>query len=297
MEQPESARDPTRNNTRSGPSRTAERVAAFRAAESMLPQDLRVCYDPYAIRFTDPDRVSELTEYTDTHFPGLRNYVVARARHFDDVITLAAKTGLQQLVILGAGYDTRAYRIEEFRGRVRVFELDHPDTQQIKKEKIGEIFGGLPEDVVYVPVDLETQDFGSLLRESGYSPEKKTLFVMEGVIMYLTPPAIDAILSFVVNNSGKNSAVLFDYPAESGDTDASSREMREDLGKHTASGGEPILFSMPKEGPGAFLRARGFSRLRITSGDEYRGLYFNRKKEGRELLTTSSFVYAVVGDR
>ena len=101
----------------------------------------------------------------------------------------------------------------------------------------------------------------------------------------------------MVNNSGKNSAVLFDYPEETGDTDSSSREMREDLGKHTARHGEPILFSMPKEGPGAFLRARGFSRLRIVPGNDYRRLYFNRKKEGRELLTTSSFVYAVVGDR
>jgi len=297
MEQPDRACDLPRNPSRSGPSRTAERVAAFRAAESMLPQDERVCYDPYAIRFTDPDRLLELTEYTDSHFPGLRNYIVARTRHFDDVITLAAKTGLLQLVILGAGYDTRAYRIGELRDRVRVFELDHPDTQQIKKEKVREIFGGLPGDVVYVPVDLETQGFGNLLLESGYSPEKKTLFVMEGVIMYLTPPAIDAILSFVVNNSGKNSAVLFDYPEKTGDTDSSSREMRADLGNHTARGGEPILFSMPREGPGAFLRARGFSRLRITSGEEYRGLYFNRKKEGRELLTTSSFMYAVVGDR
>jgi methyltransferase (TIGR00027 family) len=272
-------------------------VAAFRAAESMLPEDQRICYDPYAIRFTDPDRLDDLTEYTDNHFPGLRNYIVARARHFDDVVTLAAKTGLLQLVILGAGYDTRAYRIGELPGRVRVFELDHPDTQQIKKEKIREIFGGLPEDVVYVPVDLETQDFGSLLLESGYSPEKKTLFVMEGLIMYITLPAIDAILSFVVNNSGKNSAVLFDYPEKTGDTDSSSREIRTDLGNHTARHGEPILFSMPKEGPAAFLRARGFSRIRIVPGDDYRRLYFNRNKEGRELLTTSSFVYAVAGDR
>ncbi|ABS56062.1 putative methyltransferase [Methanoregula boonei 6A8] len=297
MEQAERARDLPGNHTRSGPSLTAERVAAFRAAESALQEDQRVCYDPYAIRFTDPDHLDELTEYTDNHFPGLRNYIAARARHFDDVITLAAKTGLEQLVILGAGYDTRAYRIAEFKGRVRVFELDHPDTQEVKKEKIEELFRGLPKDVVYVPVDLETQDWGRRLLEAGYSPEKKTLFVMEGLIMYLTPTAIDAILSFVVNNSGKNSAVLFDYPAETGDTDASSREMREDLGNHTARHGEPILFSMPKEGPGAFLRARGFSRLRITTGEEYRGLYFNRKKEGRELLTTSSFMYAVRGDR
>jgi methyltransferase (TIGR00027 family) len=297
MDQSDRACDPLNNHPRSGPSRTAERVAAFRAAESMLPEDQRVCCDPYAIRFTDPDRLLQLTEYTDDHFPGLRNYVVVRSRHFDDVITLAAKTGLLQLVILGAGYDTRAYRIKEFEGRVRVFELDHPDTLEIKKEKISEIFGGLPEDVVYVPVDLETQEWGRRLLEAGYSPEKKTLFVMEGVIMYLSPPAIDAILSFVVNNSGKNSAVLFDYPAETVDTDSSSREMREDLGRHTSRQGEPILFSMPKEGMVAFLRARGFSRLRVVTGDEYQARYFNRKKEGLELLTTSSFVYAVKEDR
>jgi methyltransferase (TIGR00027 family) len=263
----------------------------------MLPENQRVCYDPYAIQFTDPDRLDELTEYTDNHFPGLRNYVAARARHFDDVITLAAKTGLLQLVILGAGYDTRAYRIGELKDTVLVFELDHPDTQQVKKEKVEEIFGGLPEDVVYVPVDLEAQDVGSRLLESGYSPEKKTLFVMEGVIMYLSPPAIDAILSFVVNNSGRNSAVLFDYPEETGDTDFSSQKMKEELGNHTARHGEPILFSMPKEGPVAFLRARGFSRLRFVPGDDYRRLYFYRNNEGRELLTTSSFVYAVIGDR
>jgi len=243
MEQSETA--PKR--TRSGPSKTAERVAAFRAAESLLPEDLRVCYDPYAIEFTDPDHLDELTGYTDSHFPGLRNYVAARARHFDEVITLAAKTGLEQLVILGAGYDTRAYRIGEFKDRVRVFELDHPDTQRVKKEKIAEIFGRLPEDVVYVPVDLESPDFGRALLESGYSPEKKTLFVMEGVVLYLTPGAVDRILSFVVDNSGKHSAVLFDYPAETGDADSPTTDIREELGKRTARDGEPVRFTMPKE--------------------------------------------------
>ena len=297
MEAPERACDPQKNPARSGPSRSAERVAAFRAAESMLPEDQRVCYDPYAIRFTDPDRLDKLTEYVDLHFPGLRNYIAARARHFDDVITLAAKTGLQQLVILGAGYDTRAYRIDEIRGRVQVFELDHPDTQQVKKEKIAEIFRELPRDVVYVPVDFETQDFGRRLLESGYSPEKKTLFVMEGLIMYLTPETVDAVLSFIVHNSGRNSAVLFDYPAGSGNTGSPSGKTKEDLMSHAARGGEPFRFFMPKEGPGEFLRARGFSRLRITTGEEYRGLYFNRAKEGRELRTVSAFVYAVKGDR
>lgn len=290
-------RDPPAAPARSGPSRSAERVAAFRAAESMLPEDQRVCYDPYAIRFTDPDRLERQTEYVDTHFPGLRNYIAARARHFDDVITLAAKTGLTQLVILGAGYDTRAYRIPEFKDRVRVFELDHPDTQQVKKEKIAEIFGRLPPDVVYVPVDLEAQDFGARLQEAGYSPDKKTLFVMEGLIMYLSPATVDSVLSFIVHNSGRNSAVLFDYPAGSGDSDSPAAETKEDLMSHAARGGEPFRFFMPKEGAGEFLRARGFSRLRITTGEEYRGLYFNRAREGRELRTTSSFVYAVIADR
>ncbi len=260
----------------------------------MLPEDERVCYDPYALRFVAPGRLAAVAAYSEEKFPGLRNTIVARVRYFDDVIRAAAKEGLAQLVIMGAGYDTRAYRIQELAEHVRVFEIDHPDTQQIKKEKIQEIFGRPPDHIVYVAVNFETQNFGRRLIECGYSPEKKTLFVMEGLIMYLSLPSIDAMLSFIIQNSGRGSAILFDCSAKTGD-DTSQEETRKKLGDHTAKGGEPILFALPKEGAETFLAPRGFSSVLTVKSDECRQMYFQGKNKDRN-LSGLTFTYAVVND-
>jgi methyltransferase (TIGR00027 family) len=211
--------------TEKGPSKMAERIALVRARESQKPEDERVCYDPYAIRFISPE-ISELAarnpdeikarwEQFERLMPGLGNSIVARVRYFDDFVKASINEGLEQLVILGAGYDTRAYRIDELKGKVRVFEVDHPNTQRVKTEKIKEIFGRLPGHVLYISVDFETEEFGKKLLEMGYSKALKTLFVMEGLIMYIPPKAVDEMLSFIVKNSGKGSAVLFDYLPES----------------------------------------------------------------------------------
>jgi methyltransferase (TIGR00027 family) len=261
----------------------------------MLTEDERICYDPYAIRFTSPARLGGVAAHSEKSFPGLRNTIVARVRYFDDTVRAAASDGLEQLVIMGAGYDTRAYRIDELKGCVRVFEIDRPDTQQIKKEKIREIFSGLPDHVVYVAVDFETQEFGRRLLESGYSPVKKTLFVMEGLIMYLPLPAIDAMLSFIVNSSGKGSAILFDCSGSSGSDAPSPTDARKNLGEHTARGGEPIRFAIPPEGVEAFLVQRGFSRVLTVTSEEYRRIYFHGKNKDRKLYGSLSFTYAVVG--
>ncbi len=104
--------------------------------------------------------------------------------------------GIEQLVILGAGYDSRAYRIERSE-KIKIFEADHPATQTIKIEKVKTVFGSLPGHVVYVPCDLETEDFGQRLIYTGYNRHVKTLFLMEGVLMYLQPKVVDEILFFM----------------------------------------------------------------------------------------------------
>lgn len=93
--------------------------------------------------------------------------------------------GLGQLVIIGAGFDTRAYRFEEVKENLKVFEVDHPVTQQIKVETIKEIFGALPDHVVCVPVVLGADRLDRRLLENGYEPKLKTLFIVEGLLMDL----------------------------------------------------------------------------------------------------------------
>jgi methyltransferase (TIGR00027 family) len=205
---------------RKNPSKTAETIAVVRVSESRKPEDERVCYDPYAIRFIsqevldfaahNPEKYKAFVARNERLVPGASNSIVARVRFFDDIVKSSINDGLEQLVILGAGYDTRAYRIEGL-DKVKVLEVDHPATQSIKIEKITEIFSSLHDHVTYVPTDLEVDEFGQRLLERGYNKSLKTLFIMEGILMYLSPEIVEEILSFIVHNSGKGSAILFDY--------------------------------------------------------------------------------------
>lgn len=146
----------------------AESIALHRALESEKPEAERICYDPYAVRFVDLERLRAFEEALPRYerfIPGLGNSVIARVRYFDDFVAESLDNGLEQLIILGAGYDTRAYRIKGLKERVKVFEVDHAGTQIVKKEKIREIFGFLPDHVRYVSVDFEKETLGQKMME------------------------------------------------------------------------------------------------------------------------------------
>ena len=95
-------------------------------------------------------------------------FLTVRERHIDEYLKTCLAHGVQQVVILGAGYDARAYRFDEFKRGVKVFEVDHPATQQAKLKKLAKIFGGVPQYVTYVPIDFNTQTLEQRLRECGY---------------------------------------------------------------------------------------------------------------------------------
>lgn len=145
----------------------AEYIATGRAMESIKPEGERICYDPYAIHFIgkeslryfellsrNSETAKSIMEHFERLYPGVYNSSVAKVRYFDDFVRTSADKGLEQLVIMGAGYDTRAYRIEKLKEKVKVYEVDHPDTQSVKMEKIKEIFGSLPDHVYMFPLIL-----------------------------------------------------------------------------------------------------------------------------------------------
>ena len=124
---------------RTGPGcKTAEGITIHRFAESQRPEGERICYDSYAVYFLssetlefrtrNPDKVKAAQEQYERFFPGLSNSIRAKVRYFDDFIKKSIDEGLEQLIILGAGYDSRAYRIDRLK-KIRVFEVDHPGTQ------------------------------------------------------------------------------------------------------------------------------------------------------------------------
>lgn len=284
-------------------SKTAIGVLLARFFESQKPEGERICYDPYAVYFINPeilewgahhpDEARIMQEQLDRFFPGRNNSIVARVRFFDDFVKKSIDEGIEQLVILGAGYDSRAYRIEGLE-KIKTFEVDHPATQNIKMEKIKMIFGSLPGHIVYVPCDLETEDFGQRLIDMGYNRHAKTLFLMEGVLMYLQPKVVDEVLSFIVKSSGKNSSILFDYFPQSTVDGNSKFEAGRNIRNQVSQLGEPFKFGIKEGTVETFLTQRGFSQVCNVTSEDYKEAYFRGVNKNRIVDSLKSFVHAVV---
>ncbi len=289
---------------RNGPAKMAEGIAMQRFGESSKPEYERICYDPYAIHFISseiiefgikhPEEAKAKVEQMEKLFPGLSSSIMARVRYFDDFVKNSIADGIEQLVILGAGYDTRAYRIEELKENVKVFEVDHPNTQNFKIQKIREIFGSTPDRVVYVPVDFEQETFGQKLFNNGYNSSKKTLFVMEGLVMYIPPKAVSKILSFVMGNSGKGSSVIFDYYPESVVDGTCKLDIGVNIRNHLIQLGEPLQFGIKENEVNNFLIEFGFSNIKNITSEDYRKAYFHGVNKDRDVCELLYFAHAVV---
>jgi len=282
---------------RKGPAKMAEGIAMLRAYESSKPEDERICYDPYAIRFVNPKILEYAAKHRDEATTAVENNsgsIVARVRYFDDFIKKLIEKGLEQLVIFGAGYDTRAYRIEELKEKVKVFEVDHPGTQSFKIEKIKEIFGSIPEHVVFVPVDFEKETFSEKLFSRGYNRSLKTLFIMEGLIMYITPKSVAETLFFIAENSGKGSAMIFDYFPESVVVGTNKLKIAQDIRNFAIQQGEPLQFGIKDGELEEFLSTFGFSNIQNVTSEDYKKAYFHGKNENRNVCELLYFAHATI---
>nr|WP_319373919.1 class I SAM-dependent methyltransferase [uncultured Methanobacterium sp.] len=289
---------------REGPSQMAEGIAMQRFAESSKGEDERICYDRYAVHFIrpeviefgkkHPEEAKELIENTERLFPGLSSSIMARVRYFDDFVKKSIEDGTEQLVILGAGYDTRAYRIEELKENMNIFEMDHPNTQGYKIEKIKEIFGSTPENVVYVPVDFEKEKIGEKLIENGFISSKKTLFILEGLVMYIPPESVAEIFLFITENSAKGSTVIFDYYPQSVIDGTSKLQIGQNIRNHLIKIGEPLQFGIKEEEIENFLKEFGFSSIENVTSEDYKKAYFQGKNKNRDVCELLYFAHAVI---
>ncbi|MCM6776653.1 SAM-dependent methyltransferase [Nocardia sp. CDC159] len=143
--------------------------------------------------------------------PGVYYYELARGKHMDKVLADEISDGLDQLVVLGAGYDTRAHRFADALDGAMTYEVDHPLTQEKKRRSVERIFGKLPETVRYVSANLEVDNVLDSLVEAGYMEDVRTLFILSGVSGYLTDNAMSSIFRGVAERSGKGSSIVFDY--------------------------------------------------------------------------------------
>jgi len=286
---------------RKGPSRTAESIAIHRAMEAARPPEARVCDDPYA-RYFLSDRIVRLAScpfrrwmarrMAMWRFPGVNGAIVARVRFMDEILKSCLWEGIVQLVVLGAGYDTRAYRFEKLKNGIGVFEVDDPVTQERKKNILREIFKELPRHVKYVPMRFDEESLREKLSADGYAEDARTLFIWEGVAMYLSPAAVDETLSFVLFHSGPGSSIVFDYlPPGTIDGGCRRRESRS-MRRYTRQAGEPLRFGIERADLSHFLTLRGFQLLRNAWAPDLREEYFSHRDRRRKISPIFSFAHA-----
>ncbi|HXK11084.1 MAG TPA: SAM-dependent methyltransferase [Vicinamibacteria bacterium] len=240
------------------PSRTAQHNALFRALEAAQPRPL--FSDPWARRLLRgryrlagllPARA--LARFIDRHWPGPRAAVCVRTRYIDDAVVDLVAEGLDQLVILGAGFDARAQRLPDLR-QVRVYELDHPSTQAVKRAAVGR--AGAP--VRYVPIDFGRERLESVLDDAGVAPDARTLFLWEGVTNYLDEVSVDGTLRTIAARGTQAIVTYVDRALLDG-----AREFaggRESLA-HVRSLGEPFTFGLDPATLPTYLEARGLRLL------------------------------------
>jgi methyltransferase (TIGR00027 family) len=182
--------------------------------------------------------------------------MLRRTRFIDEALERAVKNGATQMVVLGAGFDTRAYRFRELLKHCRVIEVDAPATQAYKKRRIQEILRDLPSNVTYCALDFSKDDLMDGLRRVGFQQYEKTFYIWEGVCMYLPESSVRKTLQAIASHSAPGSALVLDY----------ANEVGIELGKLTPNGtggipttwGEPWIFGVPGSNGSEFFPGLGF---------------------------------------
>jgi methyltransferase (TIGR00027 family) len=185
------------------PSGTSWRVAVRRATHQIVDKP-PVFDDPLALVIIGPEARAQIEANPHAgDSPGwtaLRAYLAVRSRVAEDALAAAVRAGVRQYVVLGAGLDTFAYRNTD--RTLRVFEVDHPETQAWKRKLLTKFQIAVPDDVTYVPVNFERQDLGEELARTGLDATRPTFFSWLGVTMYLTRDSIRGTLRIVRRLAG-----------------------------------------------------------------------------------------------
>ena len=195
---------------------TAQGVAKQRLIESLAKPDKRVIYDPYAKYFVLGSSIINLLGHKisvwlgEKIVPGMHDHLICRTRFIDDFIEENTSAGIEQYVILGAGYDSRAYRLK-LPPKLKIFEVDQPEVQVIKRSKLPKSISN-GENIIYVSIDFNNQSLKEQLLDAGFDKSKSTIYTLEGVSQYIPKEALSSTLKELATlNANSNSKIFISY--------------------------------------------------------------------------------------
>lgn len=265
---------------------TAEFSAGMRAVAALDPDEKIRNPDTMAKLFLSPAFWfwTALDEDYDKSqqcikFYRISTYYSANActKHIDGILQAAAEKGLEQVVIIGAGLDSRAYRFQQQIPGVRFFEVDLPATVARKKELIQAAVGKIPATVVYVPADYRNGKMDSALRQAGYDRKRMTLYIWEGVTRYIDAAAVDSTMQFIAQNAAPGSELVFDYIYDDiARGDFSKIPWARFQAVRMAAYGHPWKFGIAMDKAGEFVTSRGFGVVSDLGAGELTQRYLVR---------------------
>ena len=288
---------------------TAQGVAKQRLIETIAGPEKSVINDPYADKFVIGSGVIKLMGHrlnvwlSSKLAPGFHEHLISRTRFIDDLIEKSAKEGIEQYVILGAGYDSRANRLN-LTPSLKIFEVDQPEVSDIKLSKLPEDLPNL-ENITYVNVDFSYQSLSEQLLTAGFDQTKSTIFTLEGVSQYITKEAVSStiqelssitkdarsifFMSYVDELLNKDPAACFGkgYPNPS-----KKAKLIQNL---SAKVGEPWISFYRAEEVESILEENGYSMKENVTLEDLNSLYFSpvgRALSENEIFKLEHFIIA-----
>lgn len=242
---------------------TNEKFGPDDLAEYFLPPHFRFLLKFNLIRANTKKKLNGI-------LPGLNEYIIARTAYFDRLFVDALNKRTPQIVLLGAGYDSRAYRFAKSNHGTRIFELDVAPTQDRKMKCIKKAQIDIPKDVIFVPIDFNEASLRDTLEKAGYKNHEKTLFIWEGVSYYLEVESVDTTLEFVSHVSHHESAIAFDYTVSISEENVNDyfgvKEFSQTMKEHHAN--EELMFSIDEGETESFLEQRGLKIVDHLNNEE-----------------------------
>lgn len=245
-------------------SRTALATAYLRAAHQIMDVKPRVLDDPFALRLLGGGAEAQIRaardKYMSPQAQALRAHVVLRSRYAEGRLQASMERGVRQYVLVGAGFDTFALRQPDWAAGLKVVEVDHPDTQGLKRVKISNADLALPGNVVFASVDFEQESLAQGLARAGVDFDQPTFFSWLGVTMYLTDTAIDSTLRCMAAFPRGSEAVITFLPPPTGSSVA-----LQGLLERVSEMGEPFISFFTPAQFSAKLLATGFSEVHFLT--------------------------------
>jgi methyltransferase (TIGR00027 family) len=268
----------------SKPSRTADYTCMYRAASYLEKNELYKSEDYIAPRLLRglikfPVKY-KLINYNWIFFPkGIYEYVIARTKYIDHIFKKAIENGIEQILIFGAGFDSRAIRFTEKNMNTKIFELDSLHTQTVKIKQCRKKDISIPRNTIFIPMDFHVDSLSEKLELNGFKRYKPTLFIMEGIIMYLNKEVVDELFKLIYQLALPESSVIFDYVYASVLGRENIYYGEKDVYEKVNSLREPWLFGIEKGETEAFLKNYNFNLIQDLNSEDLEKMFF-RDEQG-----------------